>query len=95
MKVIQGQSVALEVYISGYPTLWIMWHYPNHSAIMEHIDEGVKFEKGRRKLVLSEVHPEQAGLYSCRVKVSLDPYMGAEAEIQLQVFGIIYINESL
>ena len=96
MKVIQGQSVALEVYASGYPTLWVRWNYPNHSAIMEHIEGGVKFQKGGKKLILSNVHLEQAGLYSCQVTVSLDPYMGAKAEIQLQVFGTsVKINEYL
>lgn len=87
MKGIQGQSVALEVYASGYPTLWVTWYYPNHSAIMGHIDEGVKFAKDHKKLLLFDVCPEQAGLYSCRVEVSLDPHLGAEAEIHLQVFG--------
>ena len=96
VKGIQGQSVALEVYASGYPTLWVTWHYPNHSAIIAHIEGGVKFAKGQKKLLLFDVRPEQAGLYSCRVEVSLDPYLGAEAEIQLQVFGTsMKINEYL
>lgn len=90
VKVVLDQTVALEVYISGYPIptgSQITWYYPNRSAIVESMEAGVRFEKGRKKLILSDVHPEQAGLYSCHVKISLSPYLGAKEEIHLQVFG--------
>ena len=92
VEVVQDHSVALEVYVSGYPIptgSQITWHYPNHTVIVESIEAGVKFEKGRKKLILSDVQPEQAGLYSCQVEISLAPYLGAKAEIHLQVFGTL------
>ena len=90
VEVVQDQSVALEVYISGYPVptgSQISWHYPNHTVIVGSIEAGVKFEKGHKKLILSDIQLEQAGLYSCQVELSLVPYLGAKAEIHLQVFG--------
>jgi hypothetical protein len=94
VNVVQDESVALEVYVSGYPIPQITWYYPNHSAIMGSTEGGVKFRKDRKKLILSNVDPEQAGLYSCQVElVSLDHYLEAKEEIQLQVFGT-YTNES-
>ena len=91
VEAVQDQSVALEVYISGYPVptgSQITWHYPNHTVIVGSVETGVKFEKGRKRLILSDVQPEQAGLYSCLMEVSLIPYLGAREEIHLQVFGV-------
>ena len=90
VEVLQAQSAELEVYISGYPIptgSQITWYHPNQSVIIESIEAGVKFQKDHKRLILSNIQPEQAGLYSCQVEVSIDPYLGAIAEIHLQVFG--------
>ena len=87
--VLQGLTVELEVYVSGYPvpsSSQITWYYPRGGEISDG-DAGVQFQDGHKRLILSDVETEQAGLYECTVVVSLDPYMGAETYIQLDVYG--------
>jgi hypothetical protein len=89
--VVQGLTVELEVYVSGNPTptsSQITWYYldPDASEISNN-DPGVAFQDGRRRLILSNVQPHQAGSYECTVVISPDPYMGAMTYIQLNVYG--------
>ena len=87
--VLQGLTVELEVYVSGYPvpsSSQITWYNPRGDEISG-IDAGVQFQDGRRRLILSDVETEQAGLYECTVVISPIPYMGAETYIQLDVYG--------
>ena len=86
---VQGLTVELEVYVSGYPmptSSQITWYRPDLSEILDR-DPGVAFQDGRRRLMLSNVQPQQAGVYECEVIVSLSPYMGAVTSILLKVYG--------
>ena len=83
VSVIQGLSVGLEVYVSGYPKpteSQIRWQNPDGSVISSS-DVGVMFQKSGRKLVLSNVQFNQSGQYQCTVNGSVS------ATIQLQVYG--------
>ena len=87
--IIQGLTVELEVYVSGYPmptSSQITWYRPGVSEITDS-DPGVVFIEGRRRLILSNVQPQQAGVYECEVVVSLDPYMGTVTSILLKVYS--------
>lgn len=87
--VVQGLTVELEVYVSGDPTptsSQITWYRPDQSEISDS-DPGVVFQDGRRRLILSNVQPQQAGVYDCETVNSLSPYMGAVTSILLQVYG--------
>ena len=87
--VVQGRTVQLEVYVSGYPeptSSHITWYRPDRTEIMA-TDTGVAFQDSNRRLVISNVQPEQAGSYECYVEISLVPYMGASTAIQLEVYG--------
>lgn len=89
VSVMQGLTVELEVYVSGYPTpsgAQITWQRPNQSVIMDS-DEGVEFQDDRGRLILSDVQPWQAGPYVCHVFVSLSPYQSSKVEIHLEVYG--------
>ena len=80
---IQGLSVELEVYVSGYPVPTesrIQWRYPDGSVILS-VDEGVMFQDSGRRLVLSNVQFNQSGQYQCTVDG------GVSASIQLTVYG--------
>ena len=95
--VVQGLTVELEVYVSGYPTpvgSGITWQRPDQSVIMD-TDEGVVFQDGRRRMILSNVQPEQAGLYTCIVVVSISPYLGATTGIQLDVYGEYVVHNEM
>lgn len=87
--IVQGLTVELEVYVSGYPTprsSQITWYSPDLSEISD-ADPGVVFQGGRRSLTLSNVQPQQAGVYECEAIVPLSPYMGAVTSILLKVYG--------
>ena len=87
--VVQGLSVQLEVYVSGFPTptsSHITWYRPDLSEISND-DTGVVLQDGGHRLILSNVQPEQAGSYECTVVLSLVPYMGAVTSILLEVYG--------
>ena len=87
--VLQGLTVELEVYVSGDPTptsSQIMWYHPDLSEI-SNSDTGVVFQDGRRRLILSNVQPQQAGMYECEAVISISPYMGAVTSILLEVYG--------
>ena len=93
--VVQGSAVELEVYVSGYPTpvsTQITWRRPGGSDIMDS-DEGVEFQDDRRRLILSNVQPQQAGLYQCTVTISVPPNRDASAGIQLDVYGECCLNQ--
>lgn len=86
--VVQGLTVELEVFVSGYPvptTSHIAWYY-NGTELLD-TDTGVELQDNDRRLILSNVQPEQEGLYNCEVILSLAPYMGAMISIQLNVYG--------
>ena len=87
--VVQGLTVELEVYVSGYPTptsSHITWYRPNGSIISNN-DPGMVFQDGGRKLILFNVQPQQAGLYECEVLLSVSPLFFAMTSIMLQVYG--------
>ena len=87
--VVQGFTVELEVYVSGFPLPTqssITWQLPDGTKVMS-TDFGVTFQGGGRRLILSNVQPAQAGSYQCSVVISLSPYMGATTSIQLDVYG--------
>ena len=87
--IIQGLTVELEVYVSGYPTprsSQITWYRPDLSEILDE-DPGIVFTDGGRRLILSNVQPQQAGVYECGVVISLIPYMDAVTSILLKVYG--------
>ena len=89
--VVQGLSVELEMYVSGYPVptdSQITWYHPMEHEILDS-HSGVEFQDSKRRLILSNVQPEEAGLYTCKVVLSLQPYMGATTSIQLNVYGEI------
>ena len=87
--VVQGLTVELEVYVSGYPvptSSQITWYNPDGSELAD-ATAGVDLQEGGRRLILSNVQTQQAGQYECTVILSSDPYMGATAYIQLNVYG--------
>ena len=91
VEVMQDESVELEVYVSGYPIptgSHITWYHLDYS-VDESAQEArqVRFQNHHKKLILSNVQPEQAGVYICRVQISISPYLGTKVEIHLQVFG--------
>ena len=87
--VVQGLTVELEVYVSGYPeptSSQITWYRPDGEVVMAtHL--GVTFQDSEHRLILSNVQPQQAGSYECSVILSLFPYMGASTSILLEVYG--------
>ena len=90
MEVVQNQLVELQVYVSGYPNpsdSHITWYHPNHSTVVESAEGGVTLKMSRKKLVLSDVRLDQAGRYTCKVEISVIPYLGAEIDVLLKVFG--------
>ena len=87
--VVQGLGVELEVYVSGYPvptSSQITWSDPDGSELSDAI-AGVDLQEGDRRLILSNVQTQQAGQYECTVVLSTNPYMGATAYVQLNVYG--------
>ena len=86
--VVQGLIVELEVYASGFPTptsSHITWYYDNDE--ISDTDTGVAFQDSKRRLILSNVQPQQAGMYECDVVISVSPFLGASTSIQLNVYG--------
>ena len=86
IEVVQGLTVELEVYVSGYPVpteSQIRWQRPDQSIIMSS-DQGVSFQAGGKRMILSNVQADQAGLYECIVTVLT---MSAFVKIQLNVYG--------
>ena len=88
VSVVQGLTVELEVYASGFPTptsSHITWYYPNGNEILD--TAGVAFQDSKRRLILSNVQPQQTGMYECDVIISAFPFLGASTSIQLNVYG--------
>ena len=84
VSVVQGSTVELEVYVSGYPiptNSQITWYYPNDNVVLD-TDTGAEFQDGGRRLKLSNVQPQHAGLYDCKVVLS---HMNASTKIELNV----------
>ena len=99
VSVVQGLTVELEVYVSGFPLPTessITWQYPDGTPVMN-TDFEVQLQGGGRRLILSNVQPARAGTYQCSVVISLSPYMGASTSIQLDVYGkcTLYVNVAL
>ena len=89
LGVVQGSSAVLEVYVSGYPVpnqSHITWRRPE-GYVVTNSDEGVEFQEGHRRLVLSNLQPQQAGVYTCEVALSRSPNRHANTSIQLDVYG--------
>lgn len=85
VSVIEGLSVGIEVYVSGYPEpteSQLIWQYPNGSVISSS-DRGVMFQDRGRRLVLSNVQSDQSGVYQCTVNVGAS----VSTRIRLDVFG--------
>ena len=84
LGVIQGGSITLEVYISGYPTVRstnIHWYRLNPTR--QEITSGATFQDSRRRMILRNVQASAAGTYECE---ATNPLRGS-ARIQLQVYG--------
>jgi hypothetical protein len=85
--VVEGSSAVLEVYVSGYPmqptAAQITWYRPEGFEVAVS-DQGVEFQEGHRKLVLSNLQPQQAGVYVCEVETQ---HSSARARTQLEVYG--------
>ena len=76
----------LEVFVSGYPeptASHITWQRPDQSIILSS-DGGVSFQDNGKRLIFSNVQPNQAGLYECIVTVQ---GTSAAVKIQLNVYG--------
>ena len=89
VEIAQGSTAHLEVYVSGHPTptaSHVTWHRPGGSEVMAS-DQDVKFHESKRILVLSNVRPQQAGLYTCTVALSSLMSDMAVTEIFLEVYG--------
>ena len=86
VSVVQGSTAALEVYVSGYPiptSSQITWYYPNDNMVLD-TDTGVEFQDTGRRLILSNVQPQQVGAYDCKVVLS---DMNATTTIELNVYS--------
>ena len=85
--VIQGNSITLEVYISGYPTVQgtdIHWYRLNPTR--QEITSGATFQDSRRRMILHNVQASDAGTYECEA-INQRSMHNASARIQLQVYG--------
>ena len=88
MEVLQGSSVELEVYVSGYPIpteLDITWKGPDFREISDS-DDRVDFHDGHRRVTLSNIELCQAGLYTVKVSLPLQSERVARTEIHLVVY---------
>ena len=97
VEVVQGLTAELEVYVSGYPIPTesrMTWYRPDFT-ILTSSDQGVSFQDGGRRMILSNVQVSQAGLYECEVVITLSPRMDAFTMIQLNVYGEYKVNNSL
>ena len=85
--VAQGNSITLEVYISGYPIINstnIHWYRLNPTR--QEITSGATFQDSRRRMILRSVQPSDAGTYECEATNGSQILRGS-ARIQLQVYG--------
>ena len=86
VQVVQGLTVGLEVYRSGYPVPTrsdITWRLPDSSIVSEN-DPGMTLQDSGRRLILSNVQASQAGQYTCSVTVSQN---SESVGIRLEVVG--------
>ena len=87
VEVLQGSSVELEVYVSGYPVptdLNITWEGPDLKEISDS-DDSVDFHDGHRRVTLSNVQLHQAGLYTVTVSLPFQHDQVATTEVHLDV----------
>lgn len=64
MNVTEGESVALECQISGYPSPVIMWFREDYK-IESSIDFQISYENGFAQLVIREAFAEDSGRFTC------------------------------
>ena len=92
----QGLSTTLEVYISGYPPVRstnVHWYRLNPTR--QEITSGATFHDSRRRMVLTDVQPSDAGMYLCEATIPLIgiTQLRASATIDLQVYGQLHNRE--
>ena len=95
VSVVQSSTATLEAYVSGYPIPTpeqLVWYRPGGYEILES-DEGVEFQNGHRRLILSNLYPHQAGMYVCTVTLMLGSRRSTR--IQLDVYGKHYLIDGL
>ena len=90
VRVTQGNSITLEVYISGHPTVRstnIRWYHLNPTR--QEITSGATFQDSHRRMILRNVQPSAAGTYECEATIPLfgSQILRGSARIQLQVYG--------
>ena len=85
-----GQSVELEVYVSGIPPVissWITWSGPDGNVLTE---SDATFQDSKRRVVLNNVQTSHAGIYRCRVDIPVQPTLGlfltSSDTIQLEIY---------
>ena len=86
--VTQGNSITLEVYISGYPTVRnVHWYHLNPTR--QEVTSGATFLDSGRRMILRNVQPSAAGTYECEATIPLlgSQLLRGSARIQLQVYG--------
>ena len=88
--VTQGNSITLEVYISGYPTVRstnVHWYHLNPTR--QEVTSGATFLDSGRRMILRNVQTSAAGTYECEATIPLlgSQILGGSARIQLQVYG--------
>ena len=88
--VTQGNSITLEVYISGYPTVRstdVHWYRLNPTR--QEVTSGATFQDSRRRMILRNVQPIDAGTYKCEATIPLlgSQILRGSARIQLEVYG--------
>ena len=83
--VVVGQSVELEVYVSGIPPVIsssIRWFGPDGNELTE---SNATFHNNRRKLILDNVQNSSSGIYKCQVGIPDDST--AMDAIKLEVYS--------
>ena len=90
LGVIQGGSITLEVYISGYPTVRstnVHWYHLNLTR--QEITSGATFQNSRRRMILRNIQASAARTYECEATIPLfgSQKLRGSARIQLQVYG--------
>lgn len=90
VEVLQGSSVELEVFVSGYPIpteLNITWKGPDFREISDS-DDSVDFHDGHKRVTISNIQLCQAGLYTVMVSLPFQSELKrvARTEVYLDVY---------
>ena len=88
--VTQGNSITLEVYISGYPAVRSTnIHWYRLSPTRQEVTSGATFQDSGRRMILRNVQPSAAGTYECEATIPLfgNQILRGLARMQLQVYG--------